>query len=148
MHHNGQDGTGAEVGAAHVDPHQPVPAGGVYLQDGLAQDHGTGVVEQHVDPAVALHRQADHVVDLGLIGNIAVGGGNLSPRLADILDGLLDGAGQAGGRLAAGADDHTGPLASELVGNGPSQAAAGAGYDGHHSVHLTVPLTHSRPPQA
>ena len=137
LHHHRQHGPAAVVGSANVDPQDLVPAGGVYLHDRLPQHHLAGVVEQHVDPAVPFHCAAHHVVDLLLIGDVAVDGQDFSAAVSDVRNRFLEGAGEARWRLAPGANDDAGTLPGILPGNGPAQSTACAGDDCDHSVHLT-----------
>ena len=85
------------VGAVDVDSHELLPARGVDVQNGLAEHHGASIVEQDIDFAVTLNRLADHVIDLRLIGYVAVDGQNVAAGVPDVVGSLAERARQAGG---------------------------------------------------
>ncbi len=90
---------------------------------GRGEELAAGVVDQHVEPAVALEQAVEEAVDRLLV--------------ADVQRLEVEGPGHAGGELrglrqrllAAAAADHGGAEAGQLQRRLPPEAAAGAGDD-------------------
>jgi hypothetical protein len=106
--------------AAHVDVDHPVP---LVDQQGVQprQRHHIGVVDVHVDPAVAFGGGVHERDDVLAVGHVETVHIRLAARGLDLLRDL----GKA--VLATGAHDHLVALAGEPERGGPTNTAARAG---------------------
>src|SRR5262249_22577585 len=63
---------GAEEDAAGVDGHHPIPLLHRAVLDGHARDDDARVVDEDVEPAVAIGGEAHRVAPVGLVGDVEV----------------------------------------------------------------------------
>jgi hypothetical protein len=132
--------------AHQVHLHHGAEIGDVHLREGLvAQD--SRVVDEDIDPAPGVDGLLHHGLHRGKVGHRGAVGQGFAPGGADLVHHRLrrrDRAARAVHRAPEVVDHHPGPAGGQGQRMLTSQAAAGAGHDGHAAVELNAHLAFSK----
>lgn len=87
--HDSQRGAGAQEGASQVDRHHLFPRGQRQFVERPAIE-GSGVIDQHVEPAEPLQDRAEQRLDRGLVGHIGGPGQYVGAKAIDFGGSCLE----------------------------------------------------------
>ena len=138
--HDRGDRLGAQVGALQVDVDGLVPVVLGRLEQALG-DHHAGIVDQHVDAAVAGHRLVDQAPDVGAAGHVRRDRDGIPASRPDLRD-----HGVGLGRPVPVVDHDPGSLVGEPRRDGPPDPARCSGHDRDLSCQAIAGTTRATPP--